>query len=131
MKVLLAIPPGIEKLELYKVLGLKAPPLGLAWIAAVLERAGHRVKIIDSPTEGIDIKTFINEVKAWQPDVVGLTAITPTIYKAYDAAKAIKEYDKDIPIIIGGPHATFMYEEALNNNVDVVVRGRVNTQPLN
>ena len=123
MRVLLAVPPGIDKLELYKVLGLKAPPLGLAWIAAVLEMAGHKVRIIDSPTEGVDLKTFINEVESWSPDVVGITSITPTIYKAYDAAKAIKEYDKDLPVIMGGPHVTFMYEEALSNGVDVVVRG--------
>jgi magnesium-protoporphyrin IX monomethyl ester (oxidative) cyclase len=123
MRVLLAVPPGIDKLELYKVLGLKAPPLGLAWIAAVLEMAGHKVRVIDSPTEGVDLKTFINEVKSWSPDVVGITSITPTIYKAYDAAKAIKEYDKDLPVIMGGPHVTFMYEEALSNGVDVVVRG--------
>jgi len=123
MRVLLAVPPGIDKLELYKVLGLKAPPLGLAWIAAVLEMAGHKVRVIDSPTEGVDLKTFINEVESWSPDVVGITSITPTIYKAYDAAKAIKEYDKDLPVIMGGPHVTFMYEEALSNGVDVVVRG--------
>ncbi len=123
MKVLLAVPPGIDKLELYKVLGLKAPPLGLAWIAAVLERAGHKVRIIDSPTEGIDLGSFISEVKAWGPDVVGLTALTPTIYKAYDTVKAIKEYDKDLPVIMGGPHVTFMYDEALSHGVDVVVRG--------
>ncbi|WP_304956488.1 hypothetical protein [Vulcanisaeta sp. JCM 14467] len=36
---------------------------------------------MDSPTEGIDQKTFMNEVKSWQPDVVGITAITPTVYK--------------------------------------------------
>ncbi len=123
MKVLLAVPPGIDKLELYKVLGLRAPPLGLAWIAAVLERAGHKVRIIDSPTEGIDLRAFMGEVKSWQPDVVGITAITPTVYKAYETIKAIKEYDRDLPVIMGGPHATFMYEEALSNNVDVVVRG--------
>jgi magnesium-protoporphyrin IX monomethyl ester (oxidative) cyclase len=123
MKVLLAVPPGIDKLELYRVLGLKAPPLGLAWIAAVLERAGHKVRIIDSPTDGIDLKAFMNEVRSWNPDVVGITAITPTVYKAYDAVKAVKEYDKDLPVIMGGPHVTFMYEEALNNGVDVVVRG--------
>ncbi|WP_238376281.1 radical SAM protein [Vulcanisaeta sp. EB80] len=105
------------------VLGLKAPPLGLAWIAAVLERAGHKVRIIDSPTEGIDLGSFISEVKAWGPDVVGLTALTPTIYKAYDTVKAIKEYDKDLPVIMGGPHVTFMYDEALSHGVDVVVRG--------
>jgi len=123
VKVLLAVPPGIDKLELYKVLGLKAPPLGLAWIAAVLENAGHKVRIIDSPTEGIDLGSFISEVKAWGPDVVGLTALTPTVYKAYDTVKAIKEYDKDLPVIMGGPHVTFMYDEALSHGVDVVVRG--------
>ncbi len=104
MKVLLAVPPGIEKLELYKVLGLRAPPpLGLAWIAAVLEQGGHDVKIVDSPTLGLDMASFMNEVKTWHPDVVGLTAMTPTIYKAYDAVKAIKEYDADLPVIMGGP----------------------------
>lgn len=102
MKVLLAVPPGIDKLELYKVLGLRAPPLGLAWIAAVLERAGHKVRIIDSPTEGIDLRAFMGEVKSWHPDVVGITAITPTVYKAYETIKAIKEYDKDLPVIMGG-----------------------------
>lgn len=119
----MAVPPGVDELEVYKVLGLRAPPLGLAWIAAVLERAGHKVRIIDSPTEGIKLTTFINEVKSWSPDVVGLTALTPTVYKAYDTVKAIKEYDKDIPVVMGGPHVTFMYDEALNHGVDIVVRG--------
>lgn len=123
MKVLLAVPPGIEKMELYKVLGLRAPPLGLAWIAAVLEQGGHSVRIIDSPTIGIDLTAFINEMRTWHPDVVGITSMTPTIYKAYDAVKAVKEYDKDLPVIMGGPHATFMYQETLSNGVDVVVRG--------
>lgn len=123
MRVLLAVPPGIEKLELYKVLGLRAPPLGLAWIAAVLEQGGHTVRIVDSPTLGLDMASFMNEVKTWHPDAVGLTAMTPTIYKAYDAVKAVKEYDADLPIIMGGPHSTFMYEESMERGVDVVVRG--------
>ncbi|MEM2534564.1 MAG: hypothetical protein QXD12_02040, partial [Candidatus Nezhaarchaeales archaeon] len=38
-RVLLAVPPGCEELEIYRVTGIKAPPLGLAWIASVLE--GH------------------------------------------------------------------------------------------
>ena len=123
MRVLLAVPPGVEELEIYKVTGIKAPPLGLAYIAAVLERAGHTVKIVDSPTLGLDKSSFINEVKTWSPDVVGLTSLTPTVYKAYEVAKLIKEYDKDLPVIMGGPHVTFMFEEALRNGVDVVVRG--------
>jgi magnesium-protoporphyrin IX monomethyl ester (oxidative) cyclase len=121
--VLLAVPPGVEKLEIYKVTGIRAPPLGLAYIAAVLERAGHAVKIIDNPTLGLDKSSFLSEIKTWNPDVVGFTSLTPTAYKAYEAVKMINEYDKDLPVIMGGPHATFMYEEALSNGVDVVVRG--------
>ncbi|MCC6021316.1 MAG: B12-binding domain-containing radical SAM protein [Thermoproteaceae archaeon] len=123
MRVLLAVPPGVEGLEVYRTLGLRAPPLGLAWVAAVLEAAGHKVRIVDSPTEGIDMRSLMGEVKSWHPDLVGLTATTPMAYKAYETARAIKEYDRDLPVIMGGPHATFMYEEALKSGVDVVVRG--------
>lgn len=81
------------------------------------------MRILDSPTFGLDKNSFLAEVRGWNPDIVGLTALTPTVYKAYEAAKLVKEYDKDLPVFIGGPHATFMYEEALNKGVDVVVRG--------
>lgn len=37
VRILLAVPPETERLEIYKVTGIKAPPLGLAYIAAVLE----------------------------------------------------------------------------------------------
>jgi len=40
LRVLLTLPPEIHKLEIYRVVGIKAPPLGLAWIAAVLEQKG-------------------------------------------------------------------------------------------
>jgi len=34
-------------------------------------------------------------------DVVGLTSLTPSAYKAYEAAKLIKEYDKNLPAVVG------------------------------
>jgi anaerobic magnesium-protoporphyrin IX monomethyl ester cyclase len=30
----------VHNLEIYRIAGMKAPPLGLAWIAAVFEKAG-------------------------------------------------------------------------------------------
>ncbi|MEM0217714.1 MAG: radical SAM protein [Candidatus Nezhaarchaeales archaeon] len=124
-RVLLAVPPGCEDLEIYRVTGIKAPPLGLAWIASVLEEHGHEVKIVDSPTLGLSTSDFVKIVKSWCPEFVGLSSLTPTIKLAYKAAKAVKVVDRDIKVIIGGVHATFMWREVLNEcpHVDYVVLG--------
>jgi len=123
MKVLLALPPDIHHLEIYRITGMNAPPLGLAWIAAVLEQSGHKVKIIDTPTLKITLKDFIAEVKSWSPDIIGISLQTPTAPKGYRAILELKKELPDVPIVVGGTHPTYMYEEALNNGADVVVRG--------
>jgi len=124
LRVLLTLPPGIHKLEIYKIAGIKAPPLGLAWIAAVLEKIGHKVKIIDTPTLEMEAKDWLTEVKSWHPDIVGFSMLTPAAPKGYQAAKMLKEeLGEDFPIFAGGVHVTPMYKEALNNNIDVVVLG--------
>ena len=46
MKVIFVNPPA-PKIELYNI-GVRAPPLGLAYLASVLERKGHDVRIIDA-----------------------------------------------------------------------------------
>ncbi len=124
MRVLLTLPPGIHKLEIYRVAGIKAPPLGLAWIAAVLERKGHKVNIIDTPTLEMGLKEWLAEVKSWHPDIVGFSMLTPTAPKGYHAARMLKEeLGNDLPIFAGGVHVTPMYKEALDNGIDVVVLG--------
>ena len=124
MRVLLTLPPEIHRLEIYRVAGIKAPPLGLAWIAAVLERDGHKVKIIDTPTLEMGWKDWLIEVKSWHPDIVGFSILTPTAPKGYWAAKILKEeMGDDFPIFAGGVHVTPMYKEALSNNIDIVILG--------
>jgi len=123
MRVLLALPPDIHNLEVYRIAGMNAPPLGLAWIAAVLEQHGHKVKIIDAPTLKVTLKNFITEVKSWSPDLIGISMQTPMAPKGYRAILELKREVPDVPIVVGGTHPTYMYEEALNNGADVVVRG--------
>lgn len=99
------------------------PPLGLALIAAILEKNGHAVKILDMNTPGLkqaDIPAMVEDA-----DVVGLTAMTPTIGAALNIAKKIKETNPEIKIIIGGPHVTLMPEETLKSApyLDAVARG--------
>ncbi len=122
-RVLLTLPPGIHRLEIYRTLGMKAPPLGLAWIAAVLEEAGHEVRILDTPTLEMGEEEWLREVKSWRPDVVGISMLTPTAPRGYRAAKLLKRELPDVVLVAGGQHPTFMYREALENGFDVVVRG--------
>jgi len=122
MRVLLALPPDVHSLEIYRIAGINAPPLGLAWIAAVLEQHGHKVKIIDTPTLRVTLKEFITEVKSWNPDLIGISLQTPTAPKGYRAILQLRRELPDVPIVVGGTHPTYMYEEALNNGADIVVR---------
>ncbi len=122
MRVLLALPPDVHELEIYKIAGMNAPPLGLAYIAAVLERAGHEVRIIDSPTLRVTMDRFLSMVREFKPDVVGISLQTPLAPKGYRVAKRLKEEFPDIILVAGGPHATYMVDEALSNGFDVVVK---------
>ncbi len=92
-------------------------PLGLGYIAAVSERYAE-TKVIDMNVEKTDIE---QAVKDFMPDIVGITSTTP----AFSEAKRIAALIRDISsakIIIGGVHATFRPDEALEA-ADIAVRG--------
>lgn len=119
----MALPPDVHNLEIYKVTGMRAPPLGLAYIASVLEQAGHKVKIIDSPTRRLNLRSWMAEVKSFDPDIIGISMQTPLAPKGYVAAKTIKQEMPDVILVAGGTHPTYMYDEALDAGFDFVVRG--------
>lgn len=100
------------------------PPLGLAYIGAVLEKNGYEVKIFDltlSPETSLDNK--MKEIVEFFPNVVGISAMS----HSYDNAIKIAEYLKDstgAKIVLGGPHPTIMPGDTLENkSVDFVIMG--------
>ena len=64
------------------------PPIGLALIAAVLEKAGHRVTLLDANALGLQPEDIPELIDA---DIVGLTAMTPTASAAMSIARFLKE----------------------------------------
>jgi anaerobic magnesium-protoporphyrin IX monomethyl ester cyclase len=100
-------------------------PMGLAYLAAVLEEDGHEVTVIDCPAQEIDLEQLKTKLASIQPDLIGITSMTPTIQSALLSAHAAKEVCPDAMVVIGGPHATFMDEQVLAEEqaIDVVVRG--------
>lgn len=97
------------------------PPLGIALLASILEQDGHYVKIIDCAAEEIlpaDITKHISE----KFDFIGITALSQLAPLSYELARIIKKHF-DVPIIMGGIHATAMPDEVISNPyIDICVR---------
>ena len=101
------------------------PPLGLAYLAAVLEQNNFDVTIIDCPACRMDHKKLKEELSSMQPALVGIASMTPTVPSALESARVAKEACPDTKVVMGGPHATFADTAILTEEpaVDVIVRG--------
>jgi len=101
------------------------PPLGLAYLAAVLEQNDFEVRIMDCPVCRMDHKKLGADLASFKPDLVGIASMTPTIPSAIKSAHVAKEVCPDATVVMGGPHATFADKQILADEpaVDIVVRG--------
>lgn len=95
------------------------PPLGLAYIAAVLERAGHECRIIDANVLAIGTKDTAKEIHSFGPDILGISANVAT---ARAALELVAETEGPFLKVCGGPYPTSMPAKFLSE-FDVVVRG--------
>lgn len=122
MKVLFVNPP--QTASKYKFMGVIAPPLGIAYMAGVLQENHIDVEILDASAEDMDFKDVEKELLKRKPDLVALTALTPTIGRALETAQVVKETLPDSIVVMGGYHPTFNFIETLEDeNVDIVIRG--------
>lgn len=122
MKVLFVNPP--QTASKYKFMGVIAPPLGIAYMAGVLQENNIDVEILDASAEDMDFKDVEKELLKRKPDLVALTVLTPTIGRALETAQVVKETLPDSIVVMGGYHPTFNFIETLEDeNVDIVIRG--------
>ncbi|MEN6448878.1 MAG: radical SAM protein [Thermoguttaceae bacterium] len=98
-------------------------PMGLMMLAAVLEKAGHRVHLLDANAANRRLSTeqIVEMAAEMRPDVIGVTLVTPLIREAYRLAAALRPCGAKL--IAGGPHATLLPEEPIENGFDAVVVG--------
>ena len=102
------------------------PPAWAAYLAGSLAAAGfHDVHFIDAMTNDLSEEALTERLARLAPDVVGTTAITPSIYVAERVLEIAREVVPDALRILGGVHATFMYRQVLAEApwIDVIVRG--------
>jgi radical SAM superfamily enzyme YgiQ (UPF0313 family) len=110
VKVSLISPPYNSAVK--SVVGISSPPLGLAYLASML-RQDHEVKIIDANILNYTMADIRRELKSFYPDVVGVASVTPSIPQAYAVARTAKEIRKDCKLVMGGPHASFLPMQTL------------------
>ena len=100
------------------------PPLGLGYLAAVLEKNGFKVEVIDCQASKYNYDDFKREIAKRKPDLVGVTAATRLYNSALEIIKIAKEVHPNCLTLLGGPHVTFWNEKALQEcpQLDIVVR---------
>lgn len=102
----------------------KIPPLGLTYIAAVLEQAGYPVSFLDNYSGNRSVEEVKLEVRKLAPEVVGIGCTSNTYKRCVETAKAVKEVAPNCKIVVGGPHPSFMPESMLQHpEIDCVVMG--------
>ncbi|MBI5181713.1 MAG: radical SAM protein [Nitrospirae bacterium] len=124
MAKILLINPPLQRHELYKR-GAEStasiiPPLGLAYIGAVLERDGHKVEIIDGIALDISFEEVVNRGKLF--DLIGITVLSAFFKRCAELIKALKKVT-NVPIVAGGVHATVMPLSLLECGADYIVIG--------
>lgn len=88
------------------------PPAWVAYLSGPLKRTGaHDITFIDAMTEGLSDEDLAERMRALQPDVVGTTAITPSIYAAERVLEVAAFTVPRAVRVLGGIHATFMYAQ--------------------
>jgi len=102
----------------------RSPPIGLAYLAAVLRENGAKVRIIDAKSLRMPLKKLSKEIAREKPDIAGINVFTCQLRNAMLTAERIKAVSPSTKVVVGGPHIHPQHEEvAQNSSVDVCVRG--------
>lgn len=96
------------------------PPLGLAYIASLLESKGFSANILDANALGLTEAQVVASILEKKPRIVGISMLTPAHNYCVGIARSLKN---ETLLVAGGPHATSSPELLLNEGFDIVVRG--------
>jgi anaerobic magnesium-protoporphyrin IX monomethyl ester cyclase len=126
MKVLLINPP--DELESMfgsgKVFVQRYEPLGLLYIAAVAEAAGHAVEVIDAHAEELDMADIKRRIAAADPEVVGISTLTCSGAIVSDLGRWLKQTRPATMVVLGNIHAAVFAKTYLSQGCcDAVVHG--------
>lgn len=130
MRIVLINPPIDSVIEngnanpVTQYLFYNSAPLGILYIASMLEQRGHIVSVIDAAAEQLNVEKTAQRVVDFQADIVGIGSFTVTFETTKKLGFRIKELLPDVPIVLGSYHVTLVPEEAMSSECfDVGVLG--------
>ncbi len=88
-------------------------PLGLLYLAAMLEQRGDAVLVIDAAAEGLNVNQTVLRARRFVPDLIGVTSTTVGFEDARALARACKAAVPEVPIVLGGPHCSLLPDDAM------------------
>jgi anaerobic magnesium-protoporphyrin IX monomethyl ester cyclase len=134
MKILLFNPPTIEGKRFIRegrctqeegAWGTLWPPVSLASAAAVLEKAGHDIRLRDFPACGEDLAVLDDAVRDFQPDVAIWSSATPSIDSDLSIAERLKALQPALKTCTFSTHAATLADQCLRQHrgLDFIIRG--------
>lgn len=94
----------------------KFPPLGLGYIASYLNKYNPDVEAI------IIDNDHLKELRAFKPDMIGISSITPYFKESVKLARLIRK-EFDVPLFLGGYHISMNPKSLLKTCFDFAVLG--------
>jgi radical SAM superfamily enzyme YgiQ (UPF0313 family) len=124
MKVLL-VSPALRNMDVYQVRARGCmPPLNLMYMASVLLRGGHEVKIIDLYAEGLSEEEFLARARKFGPELAGFATYTASFDMAAAGARLLKKNFPGLKTVAGGIHASYLPAACLKSgDFDLVAVG--------
>jgi radical SAM superfamily enzyme YgiQ (UPF0313 family) len=115
---------GLDEHERRKAIA-SFPPLGILYLAAVLEERGVEVSLVDQAAEGLSVEETVRWVEREKPDVVGFSTFSSSGRTAALMSDKLKEKNPNVITVFGNYYATFNSERVLRkySSVDLIVRG--------
>jgi anaerobic magnesium-protoporphyrin IX monomethyl ester cyclase len=100
--------------------GAGRPPLGLLSVASTCRAFGHSVRILDADMLNLEAR----QIRIADEEVVGLTAMTPTIAEAFKIAGVLRGIGYAGRIILGGVHASIFPDAMAHTGLfDTIIAG--------
>lgn len=133
MHIVLVYPPNDMHKVAYNVMSKRKkryghqPPIGIGYVAAIAENAGHTVNIVDGVANNYSIEECAEAILALKPDIVGFSVMTHVKNEAISLGAELKRRAPKIPIVVGGAHAFYFQADILQEtpDIDFVLYGEV------
>lgn len=124
MKVQLFVPPQGYVAQRWAE-GTSMPPLGILFLAAVLEKEGIEVEVVPADVLGYSWGEVAARIEAFKPDMVGVTTTSENRFDSFRLAAVAKKVNPAVLTVLGGPHISMAREDTLKHvrEVDVLVVG--------